>query len=66
MYTLKKCFGSKVGHTEPEDGYFVKLVDDAPVEGEDGGQVVQFPVKPLPTARQKNAIKTNVFIFDPF
>ena len=45
--TLKECFGPKVSYGEPEDGYFVQFVDYAPVEGEDGGQVVQLPVEPL-------------------
>ena len=52
--TLKECLGPKVGYGEPEYGDFVKLVDDAPVEGEDGGQVVQLTVKPLSDAKYHN------------
>ena len=47
VYTLKECLSPEVGHGEPEDGNLVQLVHDPAVEGQDGSQVVQFPVKPL-------------------
>ena len=52
--TLKECLGPKVGYGEPQNGDFVKLVDDAPVEGQYGGQVVQLTVKPLSDAKYHN------------
>ena len=51
---MKECLGPKVGYGEPQNGDFVKLVDDAPVEGQDGGQVVQLTVKPLSDANYHN------------